>query len=232
MNAFIYSIQIGKVKKLQGWETGSFKDEVLEAFVKETGLEGDEVADVKNHGGFEKAVFANSLKNYPKWSEFLGIKSLPDAALGENLTIKGLDETNVFLGDIHFIGEVILQVAQPRKPCWKISKKYENKHFTKYIYDTGTTGWYYKVLKEGNIKKGDSISILSRQKSNMLYQKVTTDKISVKEANDAFRDPKENGVRLKKILTLEGISQSYKQSIKKRLNDEYDLGFMELQDGA
>ena len=227
---YIHSIQTGKVQKLEGWETASFKKEVKSIKVKNMGIEGDEVADTKSHGGFEKAVFANSFENYQGWREFLNTDSLEPGSLGENLTISGLDEMNVCLGDIHQIGEVILQVSQPRKPCWKISKKHNNKGFTKLIFNTGKTGWYYSVIKPGVIRKDDQISILSIQKSNELHRYINNQKISILDANKAFKDPKHNQLTLKRILTITGLSEKYKESIKKRLNGTYDLSFMEMPD--
>ena len=230
MTPYIHSIQTGKVQKLEGWETASFKKEVKSIKVKNMGIEGDEVADTKSHGGFEKAVFANSFENYQGWREFLNTDFLEPGSLGENLTISGLDEMNVYLGDIHQIGEVILQVAQPRKPCWKISKKHNNKGFTKLIFNTGKTGWYYSVIKPGVIKKDDQISILSIQKSNELHRYINNQKISILDANKAFKDPKHNQLTLKRILTITGLSEKYKESIKKRLKGTYDLSFMEMPD--
>ncbi len=218
MNPYIYSLQVGKVQKLSDWETGSFKDSVEEIEVFNNGIKDDEVSDTKNHGGIEKAVFANSLENYYQWQHYLGLFSLPKGALSENLTISGLHETNVFLGDIHTIGEVTLQVVQPRKPCWKISKKHQNKNFTKHIYDTGHTGWYYSVLETGRIRKNDTIKITTTQNKQ----------ISILEANQAFRDPIKYKELLEKILSFGNISKSYKQSIEKRLQGTYSLKFMEL----
>lgn len=127
MKLHIHSLQVGKVQKFENWETGSFKNEVDCIEITFDKILEDEVADKKNHGGFDKVVFANSLENYSDWCKFLGADSLLPGSLGENLTISGLDESNVFLGDIHQIGEVMLQVVQPRKPCWKISKMHNKK---------------------------------------------------------------------------------------------------------
>lgn len=218
MKFCISSLQIGRVQKLDGWETASFKEEVQSLEVLFSGVIGDEVSDTNNHGGAKKAVFANSLQNYSLWEEFLGLESLPKGALSENLTIDGLDENNVFLGDFHHIGEVVLQVVQPRKPCWKISKRYENKHFTKFIYDTGTTGWYYSVLKKGKIYKADTIEVFHDE----------SEKISIMEANKAFKEPQKYKETLEKILTLSYVSEGFKKGIEKRLQGKYSLAFMQL----
>ena len=90
------------------------------------GLEGDEVADRLHHGGIHKALFANSYENYLRWSEFLAFSSLPYGALGENLTLSGLYESSVMLGD---------------------------------IYTIGLSGWYYIVLREGEIAQNDTVRV-------------------------------------------------------------------------
>ncbi len=224
---FIKSLQIGKVQQLgdinsteflsKYWESGSFKEMMIDGIITYEGIVGDEVSDTQSHGGVEKAVFANSYENYPLWSKFLGVDELPFGTLAENLTISGLDETTVFLGDIHQIGGITLQVSQPRKPCWKISRRWQNKEFTNEIYTSGRTGWYYQVLKMGKITKNDTIIVHHNDGL----------KISIMEANQAFREPKIYQKLLQEILCIPNISLSYKNSIEKRLAGTYDLGFME-----
>lgn len=228
MYPFIKSLQIGKVQQFgnkdkkgffeRSWKSGSFKGVVTEGIVTTLGIVGDEVSDTESHGGLEKAIFANSYANYPLWSDFLGINELPFGALAENITVSGLDETTVFLGDIHQIGEVILQVSQPRKPCWKISRKWQNKDFTKEIFTSGRTGWYYQVLQTGKIAKNDTI-IISHNDGK---------KISIMEANQAFREPRIYQKLLQEILLIPNISTSYKESIDKRIKGNYNLEFMEV----
>jgi len=230
MKPYIKSIQIGKVENfgdsskinffLKYYETASFKKVVPFGEVTLTGFVGDEVADKESHGGIEKAIFANSYENYPKWRKFLGVDELPFGAMAENLTISGLDETTVFLGDIHIIGGVTLQVSQPRKPCWKIARNHNNKDFTKEIFESGLTGWYYHLLKTGTIKANDTIKVISNEE----------EKISILEANSAFREPKKYQNILQRILTMKTISKNYQKSIEKRLDGTANLRYMEIED--
>ncbi len=208
----IKSIQISDIKTIKDenkiWETGSFKTSVKEGFVEKLGFKGDKVADTKHHGGIDKAVFANSLLNYPKWQKFLQKnKTLPFGALAENLTIDSLDEAGVFIGDVHKIGEVILEVSQPREPCWKIGQKWHNKFFTKYIYESGETGWYYRVLQTGVIKQGDDIELIKR----------VNDKVSIQKANEILRDPKNYIELVDFLLNLDVLSKVWKNSLEKKL---------------
>jgi len=229
MKNSVISVQAGKVKAYgdknkseflqKYWESAFFKEALnSKVFVSKHGLSGDEIADKVHHGGVEKAVFANSYENYKDWAEFLQIDKLPFGALGENLTISGLHESSVFLGDIHKIGSTLLQVSQPRKPCFKIAKRWNNKKFTNEIYTTGLTGWYYRVLEEGEIIAGDEVSIEISDKS----------KISILQANIAFANPQQYKNILEKILKIDSIAPSYRTSIEKRIVGDFSLGYMRV----
>lgn len=122
MKAFVVSIQKGKVahygdvtKKSfeeKAWQMAFFKEPTQKpVFVSFMGMDGDEVADTLHHGGVDKAIFANSYENYPLWEKFLHVSPLPMGALSENLTLSGVHERTVCLGDIHHIGSVILRVC-------------------------------------------------------------------------------------------------------------------------
>ena len=229
MKAFVVSIQKGKVahygdatKKSfeeKAWQTASFKEPTQEpVFVSFMGMDGDEVADTLHHGGVDKAVFANSYENYPLWEKFLHVSPLPMGALAENLTLSGVHERTVCLGDIHHIGSVILRVSQPRKPCWKIAKRWNAKHFTEEIYTSGLSGWYYQVLQEGLVCKNDTIFLKEKGKGG----------ISILEANHAFKDPQASLQRLKTILSIPLLAPSYLESIEKRVSGKFSLDYMKL----
>lgn len=210
--AKLKSIQISEIKTIKDenktWETGSFKTAIKDCFVENLGLVGDKVSDTRYHGGIDKAVFANSFINYPKWQNFLQrSEPLDYGALAENLTIDLIDEADVFIGDVHKIGEAILEISQPREPCWKIGQKWHNKYFTKYIYETGETGWYYRVLQAGEIKQNDEIELVKRVNS----------KVSIKKANEILRDPKSNMELCEYLLNLEVLALDWKNSLKKKL---------------
>ena len=227
VKAYVVSIQKGKVANYgdaskksfeeKAWQTASFKEPILKpVFVSFNGLHGDEVADTVHHGGVDKAVFANSYENYPCWEKFLQISPLPMGALAENLTLSGVHESTVCLGDIHHIGSVILRVSQPRKPCWKIAKKWNAKHFTEEIYTSGLSGWYYQVLQEGLVCKNDTIFLQEKGKMG----------ISILEANWAFKKPEVSKQCLRNILSIPSLASSYLESIKKRLSGEFSLEYM------
>lgn len=83
-------------------------------------------------------------------------------SIGENLSTFGFDENNVCIGDIYQVGTAVLQVSQPRRPCWKIDSRYGQKGITAHIVETGLTGWYYRVVEEGEAAPGNTFSLLDR----------------------------------------------------------------------
>lgn len=128
------------------------------------GLSGDAQADRRVHGGPEKAVHQYAGENYARlaaqFPELAG-KLIP-GSIGENISGFGFDETNVCIGDIFRLGSAVLQVSQPRRPCWKIDWRYESKGITAHIVNSGLTGWYYRVLEEGTTRTGDTLTHVER----------------------------------------------------------------------
>ena len=209
----VISLQTSKVKQIKDenktWETGSFKTPVANIVdVLFDGIKNDEVSDRVHHGGEYKAVFANSYQNYPKWEKFLDVNSLEFGALSENLTIDSLNEDDVCIGDIHQIGSVVLEVTQPREPCWKIGQKHHNKKFTKYIYDSGETGWYYKILEEGQFQTKDKVILLRKDVHS----------ITISKANNILKNPKESYEDTNQLLNHSALGVAFFNSINKNLD--------------
>jgi MOSC domain-containing protein YiiM len=128
------------------------------------GLAGDEQADLRVHGGPEKAVYAYAISHYAAWrSEFPELADLFVAGgVGENLAIDGLDETGVCVGDVHAVGTAVMQVCQPRQPCFKFALRFGNNRLPKAMVRSGRSGWYYRVLKQGMIGAGDILTLQDR----------------------------------------------------------------------
>ena len=145
------------------WRTGYFKTPVNgPVHVGQTGLAGDGQADLENHGGIDKAVLAYSAEHYPKWREELQIPDMPYGGFGENLTIAGLDETSVCIGDVWQCGPVVFEVSQPRQPCWKTSRRWRINDLSRRVIATGRSGWYLRVLEDGEIEAGLDFTLASR----------------------------------------------------------------------
>ena len=145
------------------WTTGFFKAPIEgPVFVGTTNLVGDGQADLKNHGGVDKAVLAYSAGHYPKWREELRLPDMPCGAFGENLTITGLSEESVCIGDIFRIGEVIFEVSQPRQPCWKLARRWRMHELTGLVVRNGRSGWYLRVMEQGWIDTQMPVTLLER----------------------------------------------------------------------
>jgi len=171
--ARIVSIQVGlpRVHGTPGatqplerpWRTGFYKAPV-EGTVRlgRTNLAGDGQANLKVHGGPDKAVLAYAASHYPAWREELDMPDLAYGAFAENFTITFLNEGNVCLGDIYAIGGARVEVSQPRQPCANITHRWKLPGLTERVRATGRHGWYMRVLEEGEIEAGEPITLLDR----------------------------------------------------------------------
>ncbi|WP_282034316.1 MOSC domain-containing protein [Metabacillus indicus] len=207
----LVSINVGMPKKVlyngREIETGIYKEPAdMPIMLKKTNFEGDGQADLKNHGGEDKAVCAYFYDHYSYWEKQLGIKLLP-GAFGENLTISGMTEKEVCIGDIFRLGEVELEVSQPRQPCFKLALKHEVKDLPVQVQNTRYTGFYFRVKKEGVIRKGDVLERISGHP-----QKVTVEFVNKIKYEDKF-----NAEAIKEILEVKELSGSFRSSFEKRL---------------
>jgi len=145
------------------WTTGFFKEPVAGSVrLGRTNLAGDGQADLQNHGGPEKAVNVYPAEHYPYWERELGLAALPRGAFGENFTTEGLLEADVCVGDVFEIGDALVQLSQPRQPCWKLARRWRVKDLALRVQQTGRTGWYFRVLREGHIRAGARLRLTER----------------------------------------------------------------------
>jgi MOSC domain-containing protein YiiM len=145
------------------WSTGFFKAPVTRpVWLGKTNLAGDGQADLKHHGGPDKAVCAYPALHYPAWRGELALPGLPYGAFGENWTVEGLAEADVCVGDTFAVGEATVQISQPRQPCWKLSRRWRVKDLAARVQATGRTGWYFRVLTEGYVGPGQALLLLDR----------------------------------------------------------------------
>lgn len=144
------------------WRTGFFKAPVEGAvWLGPTGHDGDGQADQKHHGGLDKAVCVYPASRYPFWRERLD-RDLPWAAFGENWTVVGQDEASVCIGDVCAVGETLVEVSQPRSPCWKLARRWGIRKLALWVQETGYTGWYLRVLRPGRVAAGDAVGLVER----------------------------------------------------------------------
>jgi MOSC domain-containing protein YiiM len=147
----------------KAWESGIAKTPVEGAvWLGRLNLAGDKQADLKNHGGQHKAVLMYAAKHYTYWRKILPDRPWEHGSFGENLTVTGLTEANVAIGDIYVIGAAHIQVSQPRNPCWKLARRCSQPDMIARVNDNGFSGWYVRVLEEGEIAAGMDITLLER----------------------------------------------------------------------
>ena len=176
----LLSISSGKVAPLFGNHHPDYKS-VASAIVKtrvsdsdhpnlieitKLGIKGDEQADLSVHGGLEKAIYVYPAEHYPFWNTLLTRETkktvdLQHGAMGENFTIEGLLETDVFVGDELHIGELKFAVVKLREPCFKFNAKMGYKGAAKAMLQSGFCGWYLRVIQTGFISAGTAITLVS-----------------------------------------------------------------------
>jgi len=128
------------------------------------GIEGDEQGDPSVHGGRDKAVHHYPFDHYAAWCAELGQLELlrRPGAFGENISTCGLTEDGICLGDRLQAGSVVLEVSQPRQPCWKLADRFGLPKMPRYVQERMRTGWYYRVLEPGSVVAGECLVLLER----------------------------------------------------------------------
>lgn len=212
VEAWISSLQVGRPAPLAHGksyvQSGFVKTEVAgPTWLSRSGLAGDEQADKKNHGGPEKAVCVYPLEHYPYWKARLD-RSLPAAAFGENFSTMGLTEPVVCIGDVFRVGGATVQVSQPRRPCFKLGAYYRLKELVLWVQETGLTGFYLRVLEEGEVQAGNEIVLLERPYPGA----------SVAEANRVMHIDKQDEQALEHLAAVGGLAESWRSKFEKRLS--------------
>jgi MOSC domain-containing protein YiiM len=153
--------------------TGIFKRPVSgTVLVRRLNLDGDRQADLKVHGGPDKAVYAYPSEHYPFWQRELG-QDLAWGAFGENLTVEGLSEDTLCIGDTVEIGTSIFQVSQPRLPCYKLAAKFQRDDMIRRFLDSRRVGFYLRVLQEGALASGDPITLAAQDPRRLTIREIT-----------------------------------------------------------
>jgi MOSC domain-containing protein YiiM len=213
MNGNIAFLNVGRAEPLTHkgrTEPSGFVKRPVDAPVKlETdGFMGDEQGDRQNHGGPDKAVCVYSLDHYPYWTSVLGEKLPASAAFGENFTVRGLTEDAVCIGDTFRVDGCVLQVTQPRQPCWKIEARYQMPGLLKQVIETGYTGFYFRVLEPGNVSPGDSLSLVESDRTGM----------TVAEANRIMHHGKSDREAIRRLLNVDALSRRWRTTLEQRLS--------------
>ena len=173
LSGVVVSVRVGKVTaydrpawdqvKGRPYKTAFRKAEVAGPIhIGSLGLAGDEQADKRFHGGPEMAVLMYAERHYEGWRQLEGLAEMGPGGFGENLTVSGLDETEVCVGDVLEVGGTRLQISSPRGPCADISRRWDREWLLKKVVERRHTGWYLRVLAPGEVKVGDPVRLLER----------------------------------------------------------------------
>lgn len=189
------------------WTTSFFKKPVAgPVAVFATSLAGDGQADLKNHGGVDKAILAYSADHYPNWKQELGLVEMPYGAFGENLSITEQDEASVCIGDLWRLGTTLLQVTQPRQPCWKLARRWRIKDLAARVVENGKCGWYLRVIEQGTIEAGQTLEQIARPNPTW----------SIARAHDVMHHRKDDRALAAELAALPELSLTWKASLRQR----------------
>ncbi|WP_427967006.1 MOSC domain-containing protein [Altererythrobacter sp.] len=207
MNCRVEALCVGQPEIFRGEELSAIGKHPVNGQVRITftGLEGDAQADRVHHGGVDMAVHHYPHDHYAGWEEWLGgheLLSRP-AAFGENIHAGGLTERDVCIGDRFRLGGALLEVSQPRKPCWKIEHRFGRKGMLARILRSHICGWYYRVIEEGMAEAGDTLELIERRESDWPIARAFATLLDPTSAPD--------GENLRALAALEALSSDWRK---------------------
>ncbi len=189
--------------------TGIFKEPVPgPVLLRRLNLEGDRQADLTVHGGADKALYAYPVEHYSYWQRVLNVEQFRFGQFGENLTIAGLTEDTVRIGDVYRIRQATVQVTQPRVPCYKLGLKFQIPAMPKLFLASARSGFYLRVLQEGSIGAGDPIERIQSDPRQLTVRQVFA---------LAFFD-KDNVELIRKAVAIPSLSDSWREMFEERLS--------------
>ncbi len=173
MKVIATNISKGTIITWHGKEekTGIFKTPTQEPiFLGKTDVEKDTVVDRKYHGGLDKACYLFSAEEYKYWKKLYPNLDWDWGKFGENLTIAGLEESQIRIGDIYKLGGALVQISQPREPCYKLGIRFETQNIIKQFIDRSHPGTYVRILEEGLVSQGDSMVLVKQSENSLTIQ--------------------------------------------------------------
>jgi len=189
-------------------QTGIYKYGVAgPLFLGAKDVENDHVLDRRYHGGSDKACYLYSADNYPYWQIKFPVQDWKWGMFGENLTVTGLDESETRIGDRFQIGDALVQVSQPRQPCFKLGVRFGDQTVVKDFWNSPYPGVYVRVLKSGAVKKGDKLQLTDRDPNSL----------SVSQVFSIFTKSKNNPELIQKAIQEPFLAESCRNDIRKLL---------------
>lgn len=189
------------------WTTGIFKLPVLgPVWLGRHNLQGDGQADLVHHGGADKAVCAYSAEHRPYWQTILPPDQLRGGAFGENFTLEQLTEADVCIGDVFSVGSAVVQISQPRQPCWKLARRWHIHDLALRLERTGFTGWYFRVLQEGQVDVHQHLQLIDRPCPEW----------TVAAANRIMHHERKNRAAAERLSLCPFLSSNWQQTMRQR----------------
>ena len=198
--------------------TGIFKEPVAgQVMLRTLNLDGDEQADLENHGGIHRAAYAYSIENYDHWRRKIGRSDFAFGQFGENFTVEGMPENDVHIGDVFRVGDALVEVTQPCPPCFKLGIKMGITRFPKLFLASGRVGFYLRVLEEGEVGAGDVFDRVESDPERMTIREIS---------HLLFLEP-ENLEGARRALRIRALSPGWRDPFEERLikagfTDEHD----------
>ncbi|MCM3650995.1 MOSC domain-containing protein [Metabacillus litoralis] len=188
-------------------ETGICKQTIEEAFLTKEGFQGDGVADLRYHGGPDRAVCIYPYEHYLLWEKEFN-NALPSSTFGENITVTNMLEKDVCIGDIFRLGDAVIQVTQGRVPCSTITKRTNNPSLLKRMVQTGFTGYLCRVLEEGSVRRDSTITLLEPHPKQ----------VSILYGNEIYFHKQKDIEGIKRVLGVKELASEWQQILVNRLD--------------
>ena len=210
----VIAVSVGKPREVN-WNgrtvrTSIFKTPVSGRHqVRQLNIDGDEQSDLTVHGGIDKAVYVYPSEHYSFWKEQVRGVEFPWGSFGENLTIEGLTDNEVRIGDQLRIGSAEFVVTQPRMPCFKLGIRFGDPRMIKRFVKARRPGFYLRVEKEGELGAGDSIRILS----------TAPDSMSVVDISDLYETTAPDREKLRRASQLPSLPLAWRDYFLKSVSD-------------
>jgi MOSC domain-containing protein YiiM len=193
------------------WTTGIYKTPVTEpVWMSKTQIAGDGQADLVYHSGVDRVALVYAAKHYDYWRQEFPDKDWQFGGFGENITVSELDETLVCIGDTYTLGDTVVQVTQPRKPCWKLARRWGMKDFALRVQNLSYIGWYFRVLKEGEIAADMTLNLIERPHPEW----------TIERANQVMHQKMDDLSAAEALLNCAALGESWKKRLRNRLNKQ------------
>ena len=208
----LVSVNVGQPREVR-WRGRAVKTAIYKepaagpVMLRGHNLDGDRQADLSVHGGAYKAVYAYPSEHYAYWRGELPGVELPWGAFGENFTVEGLLEDEACIGDRFRVGAAEVVVSEPRVPCYKLGLKFKGHGMVKRFLESRRTGFYFAVAKEGMVRAGDAIELLSRDPA----------RVRVAEVFHVYMSKQDDAELLRRIAQVEALSPVWREFVRERL---------------